>query len=1082
MIQESFKPDILSALDIVAFERTGEGLFRLFGAVPFWFLPLYPAVSRQSENLPVGEQFNFIKYFLYDAEQFWQNGDSGRLKSGAWVEADSAGNDCHLEASAICFGDKKLLFIEPLRLTYAEIQTLSQKARDKSLAYERLVQVEQALRESEKRYRDLVENSLGLICTHDLQGRLLMVNPAVARSLGYQSDEIIGNNLRDFLAPSVKKYFDKYLDDIRNHKVTSGLIVLLRRDGQERTWQYHNLRQDIGETPYVLAHAQDITEQKQAEETLRESEERYRDLFENANDLIQSVAPDGSILFVNHAWRKALGYSKAEVAELSMFDLIHANSRAHCQELFQKVLSGEEVTNAEAEFITKNGRSIIVEGNINCRFKNGKPVATRAIFRDVTERKQLERDLITAREAAISASQAKSAFLATMSHEIRTPMNGILGMTGLLVKTEMTGEQRKMAETVQFSANALLTLINDILDFSKIESGKLILESLEFELHPVIESVVELLAEEAQKKRIELASFIHQDVPETLRGDPARLRQILTNLVGNAIKFTEVGEVIVSVSRELTTNHHIILRFAVTDTGIGIAEEKQANLFQAFSQADTSTTRRYGGTGLGLAISRQLVDLMNGDIGVESQQGKGSCFWFKVPFEVHTQPAKPAPPQVSMESSRLLIVDDNATNRTILGHYITSWGMRYSSAESGSEALAMLRQAIADKDPYDLAVVDMQMPEMDGLMLAEKIKADALTASTRLIIMTSLGRRQGEEARKRAKIEAFINKPIKQSELFDCLAVVVSGAQRESFESQDSSFIKRRATSGLAKNRLPKQARILVAEDNAVNRQVAFLQLQSLGYTVDTVANGLQALEVLSATNYDAVLMDCQMPEMDGYEATAEIRRREGEEKHTTIIALTANALQGDAEKCLAAGMDDYLSKPIKAEALEAMLEKWTHDKTSEAKPAVAAEAKDLARVLDTSVLEKLRKALGDKRKDFIASLIDLFIADTQTRLQALGDAINSQDATALRQVAHALKGSCANVGAKRMSELCDILEEKGLANSLEGASGFVVHLEEEFERVKQALKPERLKSPDWDFVYLREAAYQRLLFKVNST
>jgi two-component system, sensor histidine kinase and response regulator len=850
MMQDSFKTDILSALDIVAFERTGEGRFRLFGGVPFWFLPLYPALNRQRDNLLVGEQFNFIQFFLEDAEKFWQNGDSGRLKSGAWVEVDSSGNDCHLEASALCLGDKQLLLIEPLRLNYSEIQTLSQKARDKSLAYERLVEVEQALRESEKRYRDLVENSLGLICTHDLQGRLLMVNPAVARSLGYQPDEIIGNNLQDFLAPSVKKYFDKYLEGIRNNKVTSGLIVLQRRDGQDRIWQYHNLRQDEGDMPYVLGHAQDITEQKLAEETLRESEERYRDLFENANDLIQSVAPDGSFLFVNYAWRKAMGYSKAEIAGLSMFDIIHPDSRAHCQLLFQKVLSGEEVNNTEAEFITRNGRSIIVEGNVNCRFKNGKPIATRAIFRDITERKQLERDLITAREAAISASQAKSAFLATMSHEIRTPMNGIIGMTGLLVKTEMTAEQRKMAETVQFSANALLALINDILDFSKIESGKLILESLDFELHPVIESVVELLAEEAQKKRLELASFIHKDVPETLRGDPARLRQILTNLVGNAIKFTEAGEVVVTVTREASNHHQVHLRFAVTDTGIGIARETRKHLFQAFSQADTSTTRRYGGTGLGLAISRQLVDLMGGEIGVDSDPGKGSCFWFKVPFDTRNgQPAKPALRQPTMESSRLLIVDDNATNRTILGHYITSWGMRYSSAESGSEALAMLRQAIDDKDPYDLAVVDMQMPEMDGLMLAQKIKADELTAATRLIIMTSLGRGEDEEAKKQAKIEAFIHKPIKQSELFDCLAVVVSGAQPESLASPGAG---KGATLGQGKIREPKAVRILVAEDNAVNRQVAFLQLQSLGYTVDTVANGLQVLEALSATRYDA--------------------------------------------------------------------------------------------------------------------------------------------------------------------------------------------------------------------------------------
>lgn len=1060
MIQDSFKIDILSALDIVAFERTGEGLFTLFGSVPFWFVSLYPQLSRQSENLKVGEQFDFIKYFLYDAEKFWQNGDSGRLKSGPWAETDTTGNDCNLEASAINLGDKKLLLIEPLRLNYVEIQELSQKAREKSLAYERLVEVEQALRESEKRYRDLVENSLGLICTHDLDGGLLMVNPAVARSLGYQLEEFTGKNLRDFLAPLAKKHFHKYLDDIRNHKVTSGLIVLLTRDGQERTWQYHNMRQDEVEPPYVLGHAQDITEQRQAEETLRESEEKYRDLFENANDLIQSLAPDGTFLFVNQAWRKAMGYSKAEIAELSMFDIIHPDSRAHCHELFHRVLAGEEFINIEAEFITKDGHSIIVEGNINCRFKNGKPIATRAIFRNVTERKQLMREIITAREAAISASQAKSAFLANMSHEIRTPMNGILGMTDLLLKTELNVEQRKMAETIQFSTNALLTLINDILDFSKIESGKLILESVDFELHPVIESVVELLAEEAQKKRIELASFIHQDVPEKLRGDPARLRQILTNLVGNAIKFTETGEVIVNVTLESSTNHQINLRFAVTDTGIGIPIEKQTHLFQAFSQADTSTTRRYGGTGLGLAISRQLVELMKGEIAVESTEGKGSSFWFKVPFEAQTaQPLQPLQ-QTSLQSARLLIVDDNATNRTILGHYITSWGMRYSSAESGAQALTMLREAIAENDPYDLAVVDMQMPEMDGLMLAEKIKTDTLTGGTRLIIMTSLGRRENEAVKKKAKIEAFINKPIKQSELFDCLAVVVSGAQDSDAEQQEQFLSKQNAKAALANRRAPKHARILVAEDNIVNRQVALLQLQSLGYTVDTVANGLEALVAISATAYAAVLMDCQMPEMDGYEATTEIRRREGKDKHTIIIALTANALQGDQEKCLAAGMDDYLSKPVKADALEAILEKWVQDKASIQKQFAAAEitTADLTNVLDTTVMAKLRKALGDKKKDFITNLIDLFIADTQPRLDALSEAAANSDAATLRQVAHALKGSCANVGAKRMSGLCEILEEKGLANSLEGVNAFVEHVKEEFDLVKQALELERFK------------------------
>jgi PAS domain S-box-containing protein len=940
MIQESFTTDILSALDIVAFERTNKGLFKLFGAVPFWFVSLYPAIAQQSEGLRVGEQFGFVEHFLNDAETFWRNGDSGRLKSGAWVEVDSSGYDCHLEASALCLGEKKILLIEPLRLNYTEIQTLSQKARDKSLAYERLVQVEQALRKSEKRYRDLVENSLGLICTHDLTGRLLTVNPAIARSLGYYADELVGRNLSEFVAPSVKKYFHHYLEQIRLQQQISGLIILLRRDGQERVWQYQNLRQDEGETPYVLSHAQDITELK-----------------------------------------------------------------------------------------------------------------------------QLESDLIAAREAAISASQTKSAFLANMSHEIRTPMNGIIGMSGLLLKTDLNADQHKMAETVQESANALLTIINDILDFSKIESGKLILENIAFEIRAVVESVVELLADGAQKKHIELASFIHKDVPETLRGDPTRLRQILTNLVGNAIKFTNVGEVVVSVTQEGASNQQINLRFSVTDTGIGIAKDAQQNLFQAFSQADTSTTRRYGGTGLGLAISRQLVELMNGTIGVESVEGKGSSFWFNAPFEISLdESSKATAKNFSDDNSRVLIVDDNATHRTILAHYIEAEGRRYGSAENGDKALQMLREAAESEDAFDLAIIDLQMPDMGGLMLAKKIKADALLASTRLILMTSIGRRETEKARKKINVEAFISKPIKQAELRNCIAAVGSGsASRITQGNEDApkkASTKKSAAFALANDTAKKQTRILVAEDNPVNREVAVLQLQSFGYSVDTVANGLQAITALSKTDYDLVLMDCQMPEMDGYEATAEIRRREGAKTHTIIIALTANALQGDAEKCLAAGMDDYLSKPIYPEQLHAILEKWSGKKKTPQKEFAAetVEANKLSNALDRTVLAKLRKALGGKSKDFIGSLIDLFIADAQPRLEALREAIAQGDAQALRLVAHALKGSCANMGAQRMAGLCEILEEKALANSLAGASTILEHLEAEFAAVKEALEVERLK------------------------
>jgi two-component system sensor histidine kinase/response regulator len=940
MVQERFKTDILFALDIVVFEHVVDESFSLLNTPTKWFQALCPRLSQVTEAINLCEAFPFLEYFFDDAKAFWKTRRNGRLKSGFWVETDALGKQYHLEASALHSGEKHILFIEPLRLEYDQVQELSQKAREKSLAYERLTQVEQALRESEKRYRDLVENSLGLICTHDLDGCLLMVNPAVARSLGYQREEIIGRNLREFLAPSVKRFFDKYLEEIRNHQTATGLIVLLTRDGQERIWQYHNFRQDETAPPYVLGHAQ-----------------------------------------------------------------------------------------------------------------------------DVTETKQLESDLIAAREAAIQASQAKSAFLANMSHEIRTPMNGILGMTDLLLKTPINTDQRRMAETVQASANTLLTLINDILDFSKIESGKLILEAIDFDLRSVVESVVELLAEEAQKKHLELATFIHREVPETLRGDPVRLRQILINLVGNAIKFTQSGEVVVRVMKEPSASQQSLLRFLVTDTGIGISVEAQRNLFQAFSQADTSTTRRYGGTGLGLAISRQLVELMNGEIGVESREGKGSAFWFALCFEVPTGEAKQEVAKASaIALSRLLIVDDNATNRTILGHYVDSWGIHYQSTESAREALAILRKAAQAGEPFDLAVVDMQMPEMDGLTLAQHIRSDVLIAATRIIVLSSLGWRESEKKRKKADVDAFLHKPVKQSELFDCLAEVTNSRHGEvrnptgTFEKPSAAKAKQKSSG--VNDRSKKRARILIAEDNPVNREVAVLQLQSLGYTADTVANGLEALEALSKSAYDIVLMDCQMPEMDGYEATNELRRREGSRSHTTVIALTANALQGDEEKCLSAGMDDYLSKPIKPEALEAVLEKWLAHKQalqrlgSDEEP----EAHNLSSAIDASVIAKLRKALGNKGNDFIAGLIDLFIADAEPRLASLHDAIARQDGRSLKQVAHALKGSCANLGAKRMAGLCEILEDKGQENSFAGAGAILEHLEGEFALVKQALEGEKFK------------------------
>ncbi len=667
-------------------------------------------------------------------------------------------------------------------------------------------------------------------------------------------------------------------------------------------------------------------------EALEHSEERFRALFEEAPLAYHEIDARGVVVRVNRAECDLLGFESHQMLGRPIWDFVALQAREAARQAVARKLSGRQaLAPFRREYTRRDGRLLTLEIHENLiRDAKGTVVGMRSALLDITERiraaerlqeytEDLKRNnemLALALATARQATGMKNRFLANMSHEIRTPMNGVMGMTELLLGTALNREQREYAEAVKQSAEALLTVINDILDFSKVEAGKLELESIPFDLGGVVEEVATLLAIRAQAKGLELSCLVDPAIPRLLRGDPARLRQVVTNLVGNAIKFTEKGEIALRAMLLNALEDRAVVRIEVADTGIGIPPEFGARVFESFAQADSSTTRKHGGTGLGLAISRQLVELMGGQIGFESQPGRGSVFSVTLPLPCEQAPAQPAE---SLTGLKVLVVDDNATNRTILRRYLECWGCAVTEVSGAEAAFETLRQAATGGEPFRVALIDIRMPDVDGFQIGGRIVSDPATCQTTLVALTSSPMPGDADRLSKIGFAEYLHKPIRQSHLYDALTTVL-GRRQGPAEPTAAPAVAPAS---------PPLARILLAEDSEVNRLIVLRMLEKAGYQVQAVPDGRQAVEVACAGLYDLILMDVQMPEMDGFEATAEIHRQLGQQGSPPIIAMTANAMEGDRERCLAAGMDDYISKPVRREDLCRTVSRWIREPAS---------------------------------------------------------------------------------------------------------------------------------------------------------
>ena len=983
--------------------------------------------------------------------------ESGEPLFGAEYTFDGAGRSLVLSINAA-----------PLRDDRGRIVRVVLSMEDVTDRHE----TEKALAASERSYRILFERaSVPILIFRPSDEAIIDVNSTACDVYGYAYENFVGMSLKELTA-DVERGEQEVQRIMRDGVSRNFETVHFGADGKRLDMLVSCSAIEYEGEEAVLCYARDITERKEAKAALQASKERYRSFLENAPVGVYRTTPDGEILFANEAFVDILGYDSVEALEKA--DLEEGLGDDYDRDYFQdEIERAGYISQNELQWTRPDGETrYLIESARVVRDQAGTVQYYEGIVEDITQRKKAEITLKRAKQEAEAATRAKSQFLANMSHEIRTPMNGVIGMTSLLLETDLDPDQKEYAETIRTSGEALLDIINDVLDFSKIEAGELQLEMQPFEVSTCVEDALKLVAPRASKKELELAYWIDEDVPRVVEGDPTRIRQVLVNLLSNAVKFTEEGEVVARVQHanpstsELEAGDDFLLEVEVEDTGIGIAEERIDRLFDSFAQADASTTRQYGGTGLGLAISKRLVEMMNGTISVESEEGVGSTFSFivQVTAEEDARADEGASDSSALAGRHALVADDHASNRRIIAAYLERWGMEVMTVVSGQEALDQLSRT---ETTFDVALLDLRMPEMDGIELARQIGTQEENGrDLPLIMLTSLGvDKDVREAALKAGCADVMAKPFRPDRLRDALrdALVDTTEQADSTQTDESAFDEQLA------DQYP--LRVLVVEDNVVNQKVTRRLLRQLGYRADVVANGDEAVRATQRKMYDLILMDVQMPEKDGLEATEEIRALDVEEQPTHrpwIVAMTAAAMRGDEERCLEAGMDDYLTKPVDVKALvEAIQRAAQQDGPAPDQGAPDSVPDDEvlpgSAVLNKEEFESFRQSIDRGDSDFLREMINDYLESGEEVLHTLSEAIDQlpdersevadELAAAMERSAHSLKSTSRTLGAPHVAERCERIERMSRDRQWQAVAQEIPKLRKLFKAVRDELK-----------------------------